>query len=55
MNTLKELLREDFKQTVSDFYTLYEMVYAGIVEASYSIPKIILLPYIVYKINNRGR
>jgi len=55
MKSLKELLKEDLHRTINDFYTLYDMVYAGIVECSYSIPKIILLPYIVYKTNNRSK
>ena len=55
MRSLKELLKEDLHRTINDFYTLYDMVYAGIVECSCSIPKIILLPYIVYKTNNRSK
>ncbi len=51
MKTLKEILKEDYSNTLKDVNLIKEIVYSGIVEASYSIPILISLPYTLMKIN----
>ena len=51
MKPLKEILKEDYSNTLRDINLLKEIVYSGIAEASYSIPILISLPYTLMKIN----